>query len=81
MHVLKIYLSGIVVLVGAILINTLAGLLGLPTWYDLLKSAGEQGFLSALRALTVLQLLFLFILYPTGLGLLVLAALRIFRLS
>ena len=81
MQVLKMYLSGIVVLVGAILINSLAGLIGLPIWYDFLKSAGEQGFLTALRSLTMLQLLFLFVLYPAGLGLLVMAAARLFRLS
>jgi hypothetical protein len=79
MQVLKMYLSGIVVLVGAILINSVAGLIGLPTWYDFLKSAGEQGFLTALRTLNVLQLLFLFVLYPAGLGLLVFAAVRVFK--
>ena len=80
MQVLKIYISGVIVLIGAILVNWLAGLLGLPTWYDFLKSAGEQGFMVALRSMAPVQLLFLFVLYPAALGLLVYAALRIFRL-
>jgi hypothetical protein len=79
MQVLKIYLSGIVVLVGAILINGLAGLLGLPTWYTFLKSAGELGLWDALRRLALVEVLFLFVLYPAGLGLLVFAAVRIFK--
>jgi hypothetical protein len=79
MLMLKIYLSGLFVLVGAILINGLAGLLGLPTWYEFLSGAGQQGFWDALRALAFVQVIFLFVIYPSGLGLLVYAALRIFR--
>jgi hypothetical protein len=77
---LKIYFSGIIVLVGAILINGIAGLLGWVTWYDFLKSVGETGFAAALRILPVIQLVFLFVLYPLGLGLIAFAALRILRL-
>lgn len=77
---LKIYLSGLIVLLGAILINSLAGLFGLTTWYDFLKSAGDTGFANAIRTLTAVQLVFLFVLYPTGLGLLVYAAVRILKI-
>jgi hypothetical protein len=81
MLALKIYLSGLIVLIGAILINALAGLAGLPTWYDFLKAVSGQGAAAALRGLSIVHMLFLFVLYPLGLGLLVLAALRLFRLS
>jgi len=80
MLALKIYLSGVLILIGAVVINGLAGLLGLPTWYTFLKSAGQQGLWDALRQLALVQALFLFVLYPAGLGLLVYAALRLFKL-
>jgi hypothetical protein len=80
MLALKIYLGGILVLIGAILINLMAGLFGWTTWYGFLKLVGETGFAEALRTLSGIQLVFLFGLYPLGLGLIAFAALRILRL-
>jgi hypothetical protein len=80
MLALKIYLGGILVLIGAILINGIAGFLGWTTWYGFLKLVGETGFAAALRTLSGIQLVFLFVLYPLGLGLIAFAAMRILRL-
>jgi hypothetical protein len=80
MLALKIYLGGILVLIGAILINLMAGLLGWTTWYGFLKLVGDTGFAAALQTMSTIQLVFLFVLYPLGLGLIAFAALRILRL-
>lgn len=64
----KIYLSGLVVLVGAITINSLAKLIKLPTWYDFLNQP-KLGFIN---------ILWLFIIYPLFLGLLVFLARKYF---
>jgi hypothetical protein len=66
---LKIYLAGMAVLVAAIGLNLLANLLGLSTWYDFLGTVSQQGLMAALRRLSVLDYLFLIVLYPFLLGL------------
>ncbi len=68
MTILKIYLAGLVVLVGAIVLNVLAGWLGLATWYDFLGSVTQGGIREALKALRVWDWLFLLALYPACLG-------------
>jgi len=74
---LKIYLAGLAVLIVAILLNGLANLLHLATWYSVLNSISEIGLASALRSLKVLDFLFLLLVYPFLLGL---AAYLVFRL-
>lgn len=68
MLVLKIFLAGWLVLLGAIVINAAAGALGLPGWYDLLRSVGQAGLLNALRAAGLMGLVFLLLIYPALLG-------------
>lgn len=51
MLALKIYLSGLSILAGAIVLNWLASALGLATWYEFLKSAGQAGPAAAIREL------------------------------
>ena len=65
---LKLYIIGISILVVAIFANFLAAKLGLLTWYDFLKSISEKGFQSVTSA-GLVNLLWLFILYPLSLGL------------
>jgi hypothetical protein len=66
---LKIHLAGMAVLMAAIGLNLLANILGLSTWYDFLGAASQQGLMAALRRLSVLDTLFLIVLYPFLLGL------------
>jgi hypothetical protein len=66
---LRIYLAGLAVLVGAIIVNLLAGAVGLRTWYDVLKPIPEAGVMVVVRTLTAVEILFLFLLYPALLGL------------
>lgn len=61
------YIVGIAVLLVAIILNWLASLAGLATWYVFLTGLRE-GFWSALGEHPVLSLLFLFVLYPGLLG-------------
>jgi hypothetical protein len=67
--ILRIYLAGLAVLAGAIVVNMLAGAAGLKTWYDVLKPIPEVGMMAVVRTLTVPEILFLFLLYPALLGL------------
>ncbi len=66
----KIYVIGLAILIGAIVINVLAYYLSLPTWYDFLKLVTSQGLVGALSSLSVFAFIFLFIIYPFLLGLL-----------
>ncbi len=68
MRMFKIYLAGVVVLAGAIVLNVLAGWLGLATWYDFLGSMTKIGVVEAIKALRVWDWLFLLTIYPACLG-------------
>lgn len=68
MTILKIYLAGLAVLIGAIVLNVLAGRLGLATWYDFLRSVTQAGIREATKALRIWDWLFLLAIYPTCLG-------------
>jgi len=71
MKILYIYLSGIIILLGAILLNLLASYAGLATWYDFLKNPGKG---------SLFTYIWLFIIYPLGLGVLVYLAVKLFHL-
>jgi len=68
MRMFKIYLAGLVVLIGAIVLNVLAGWIGLATWYEFLRSVTQNGILEAINALHIWDWLFLMAIYPTCLG-------------
>jgi len=55
-----IFILGISILIAALLLNFLAGKLGLSTWYDFVKDPSKTNTLSYM---------WLFVLYPFGLGL------------
>lgn len=56
----KIFLSGILFLMGAILINSIAKYLNFPSWYDFLNHT----------KITLVSSVWLFIIYPLLLGVL-----------
>lgn len=70
MLAIKIFIAGLIILVGAVLANFLAGLLGVTSWYDFLKKPKSAGFL---------DYLWLFIVYPLLLGLLAYLASLLFN--
>lgn len=70
MIVLKILVAGLIVLLGALLLNVIATQLSLTTWYDFLKDPKKTNTVS---------LLWLFLIYPFGLGLLTLLATRLLK--
>jgi len=59
MKVFFIFFAGLVVLVGAIILNFIASWFGLTTWYDFLKVPGKT---------SVISYIWLFGIYPFGLG-------------
>ena len=65
---LRLYIAGLVVLAGAIVINLAASAAGLTTWYGFLAAAAKDGLVDAIGAAGGLNLLFLVLLYPAGLG-------------
>jgi hypothetical protein len=78
MLVFKIYLVGIIILVAAVLLNVMAGWLGLSTWYSFLQDASQKGVSHAFQGLNALDYLFLFLLYPGLLGLAAYFSIRLF---
>lgn len=70
MIVLKILVAGLIILLGALLLNVIATQLSLTTWYDFLKDPKKANGVS---------LLWLFLIYPFGLGLLTLLATRLLK--
>jgi len=60
MNLITIFIFGVGVLVGAIILNFIASSLNLMSWYDFLKEPSGANLFSYL---------WLFILYPFGLGL------------
>ncbi len=67
--VLKIFLSGWTILLVAVLLNAIATRLAIDTWYPFLNEVSRHGFTEAFFKTSVVSKLFLFIIYPTLLGL------------
>jgi hypothetical protein len=64
---LKIYCTGIIVLLVAILANVLAGVLGVMSWYDAITGLQKNGWAS-LKEWHWKDYLWLLLLYPLILG-------------
>ncbi|MFH1682807.1 MAG: hypothetical protein ABIA37_03340 [Candidatus Woesearchaeota archaeon] len=62
--ILQIFIVGVAILIGAIIINLLVSVLGLATWYTFLIEFKEKGFSQG-----IFSLIFLFLIYPFLLGL------------
>lgn len=73
---LKIYLAGVIILVGAIGLNITARGVGLLGWYEFLTRLQEEGA-TALGATRIGDYLWLLIGYPFCLGLLGFLGLRL----
>ena len=65
---IKIYILGLIVLVSAILFNGLAAKLNLVSWYDFLNRAVASGS-KVWQTLRLVDMLWLFFVYPMLLGL------------
>lgn len=63
----KLYIIGLSILVIAILANGIIGKIGLLSWYDFINLLIEKGT-SALKEVTAISYLWLFIGYPLVLG-------------
>ena len=61
----RIYIIGITILLVAIIANGVAKYLGFLTWYDFIESFSEQSS----KNFSILNYLWLFIIYPLILGL------------
>lgn len=59
MKILYIFLVGIIILVGAIILNVFASRVGLLSWFEFLKNPEKAKALSYI---------WLFVIYPFGLG-------------
>jgi len=60
MNIFFIFLFGLGILIGALILNFLASSLSLMSWYDFIKEPSRANFISYL---------WLFVIYPFGLGL------------
>jgi hypothetical protein len=59
MKIIYIFLLGVMVLLGAIVLNVFAYRVGLLSWFEFLKNPGKANTFSYI---------WLFVLYPLGLG-------------
>jgi hypothetical protein len=67
--ILNTYLTGLAILVVAILVNGIAQALGVTTWYRFIEILMVQGIWEAITSQGIGSLVFLFMLYPLILGL------------
>ncbi len=76
---LRIYIIGISILVFAIIVNILFSKFGLSTWYDFGQQLSKKGA-SAIKDAGIVNLIWLFFLYPICLGLSVIIGEKIYDL-
>ena len=77
----KLYIIGVTILLTAILANTIAGYINLNTWYGFSNAILEKGsFLKVLKEQRILDILWLFFLYPLILGFGYLIAEKLFNI-
>lgn len=74
--IIKVFLTGWVVLIVAIIINYIAIKMGILTWYSFLEKSGKIGFFQAVTKSPIISTIFLFIIYPAVLGLTALLTLK-----
>lgn len=59
---------GWVILLAAIVVNVLSSQLGASTWYSYIRSIFSVGFHEATLSLPVLNIVFLYVIYPSIFG-------------
>jgi hypothetical protein len=64
----KIFALGLAILIGAIIINAIATITGLTTWYAFINNIRQTGLLKAIVNEKIISLIFLFLIYPLLLG-------------
>lgn len=68
-EIVTIFILGLIILFGAIIINLLASFLGITTWYTLLNAVSEKGIIEFFKQGFVSSI-YLYFIYPLILGLL-----------
>ena len=63
--ILKIFINGYAILITAILANMFADLFNISTWYKFIYNCNENGLSKTLYSENFLNLIWLFIFYPT----------------
>ena len=76
---LRIYIIGISILVFAIIVNVLVSIFGISTWYDFGQELSKSGA-NAIKDAGIVNLIWLFLLYPICLGLAVIIGEKIYGL-
>lgn len=76
---IKIYCIGICILVTAIFANFIANKLGILSWYDFLNYFNEKG-ISFLKSISLIDYLWLFLVYPFLLGIGYLIGFKLYEL-
>jgi len=61
----KFFILGLIIIIGALLLNLIAEILGFYTWYDLFINTEE-----AVNNIGIIDVIFIFIIYPISLGVL-----------
>ncbi len=64
----KIFISGLSILIFAVVVNYLAIQLGLMTWYGFFEEVGRIGFSEALKNQSIYSIIFMIFIYPLVLG-------------
>ena len=64
----QIFIAGLAILIVAIIINILANIIGIETWYGFINRIQRDGFLNSIMEVRY-HLIFLLIIYPFVLGL------------
>lgn len=65
---MKTYFTGILILIGAIIVNSLATAFNLPSWYAFLQKTSIGGFIEQAFRMPFISALWLLIGYPLILG-------------
>lgn len=71
MNIIHTFLLGIGILLGAIILNSIATKLGVMTWYTFVQKPSDA---------TLFSYIWLFMLYPLGLGTIAYIALRLMKM-
>lgn len=75
--IIKIITTGFAILITAIILNVLANILKITTWYDLLNNITKHG-ISIIKQESILSIIFLIIIYPAILGFIAYTVLKLF---
>lgn len=78
--IIKIILTGFAILITAIILNVLANILKITTWYDVLNNITKHG-ISVLKQESITSIIFLIILYPAILGLVAYAIMKLLKIN